>query len=204
VSALRLVLVRHGRTRSNVLHILDTAPPGAPLDRVGVRQAEELASELATEPVVAVYSSVALRARQTATPIAARHDLDVQVIDGVHEVFCGDFEGSNAPADIEAFLRVYRSWHQGDLDRQVPGGDTGRLVLDRFLPAVTRLRASHPDGVAVLVSHAAALRLVAAALASNVDGAFADAHLLPNCATITLEADGDGWRCLSWAGLTLA
>lgn len=195
------MLARHGRTASNVLRKLDTAPPGAPLDDVGRQQAENLADELSAEPVVAVYSSVAVRARQTAAPIAARHGLRARITAGVQEVFCGDYEGSNALADVEAFLGVYRSWHEGDLDRPIPGGDTGRGVLDRFLPVVTRLRAEHADGVAVLVSHGAALRLVAAVLSPNVDAAFADAHLLPNCATIVLEADGDGWRCLSWAGL---
>jgi probable phosphoglycerate mutase len=201
VSALRLVLARHGRTESNVLRKLDSLPPGPPLDDVGREQAEDLAEKLSSEPVVAVYSSMAVRARQTAAPIARRHGLDVRIVDGLHEVSCGDYEGSNTLADIEAFLGVYRSWHEGDLDRPVPGGDSGRQVLDRFLPAVTRLGAEHADGVAVLVSHGAVLRLVAHAL-SNVDGAFADAHHLPNCATITLEADGDGWRCLTWAGLT--
>ena len=49
---------------------------------------------------------------------------------------------------------------------------------------------------------APALRLVGCTLAANVSASFADSHFLPNCTWITLEADGDGWRCLDWAGVT--
>jgi broad specificity phosphatase PhoE len=202
VSTLRLLLVRHGQTESNVYHVLDSLPPGPPLTELGRRQTVELAERLAGEPVTAVYSSVAVRARQTAAPIAARHGLDVRVVDGLHEVFCGNLEGSGRPADVEAFIDVYRAWHAGDLDLPVPGGESGRQVLDRFVPVVSRLRAEHPDGVVVLVSHSAALRLVGRTLASNVSAPFADSHAVRNCHWITLEADGDGWRCLDWDATT--
>jgi len=204
VSTLRLMLVRHGQTESNVHHRLDSRPPGPPLTPQGRRQAMELAEVLAAEPVVAVYASVAVRARQTAAPIADRHGLGVRLTDGLHEVFCGDFEYSNERADIEAFIGVYRAWHAGDLELSVPGGESGRQVLDRFLPAVSRIRGEHADGVVVVVSHSAALRLVGCTLASNVSGPFADSHFVPNCHAITLEADGEAWRCLDWAGVTPA
>jgi len=201
VSSLRLLLVRHGETESNVHHLLDSRPPGPPLTELGRRQADELAERLAGEPVIAVYASVAVRAQQTAAPVAERHGLPVTVVDGLHEVFVGDFEGSNARADIEAFVGVYRAWHAGDHDLPVPGGESGRQLLDRVLPVVSRVRAEHPDGVVVLVGHSAAMRLVGCTLAANVSAAFADSHYLPNCQAITLEADGDGWRCLDWAGV---
>lgn len=204
MSALRLLLVRHGQTDSNVNFVLDTAPPGPPLNRLGARQARALAHRLAGEPVVAVYASTAVRAQQTAAPIAAAHGLDLRVAEGVHEVSCGDLEGSSAPTDIEAFIGVYRAWHAGDIELAVPGGESGRHLLDRFLPVISRIRAEHADGAVVLVSHSAALRLVCATLAVNVGAAFADSHYLPNAQAITLETDGDGWRCLDWAGITPA
>ena len=54
---MRLLLIRHGRTASNVTRLLDTAPPGAPLDDVGLDQARALADTLADEPIEAVYAS---------------------------------------------------------------------------------------------------------------------------------------------------
>ncbi len=73
MTPLRLVLVRHGQTTANALGVLDTRLPGHPLTEHGHQQAADLAQRLAGEPVVGVYASRALRACQTAQPIAARH-----------------------------------------------------------------------------------------------------------------------------------
>ncbi len=200
MSSLRLLLVRHGETPSNVLGLLDSLPPGPSLTPLGRHQADELANRLATEPVVAVYSSVAVRAQETAAPVADRHGLPVQVAPGLHEVFVGDLECSNTPADITAFVAVYQAWHAGDVDAAMPGGETGRQLLDRYLPVIARIRATHADGVVVLVGHSASIRLVGRTLSPNVTASFADTHFVRNCHAVVLEADGPGWRCLDWAG----
>ena len=48
---MRLHLVRHGQTASNVAHLLDTAHPGADLDEVGRAQAAALVVRLGGEAV---------------------------------------------------------------------------------------------------------------------------------------------------------
>ncbi len=200
---LRLVLVRHGQTTANVEGILDTRLPGRPLTEEGPQQAAELAEQLAGEPVVAVYASRALRAQQTAQPIAARHGLAAQVLDGVHEVSIGDLEGCQAPDAHRTLHELYRTWHSGDLEAARPGGESGKQVLERYLADVAAIRCAHRGGTTVLVSHGAASRLAIVALAANVDGSFAGPRLLPNAATVLLEADGDSWRCLRWADIEL-
>ncbi|MGH3943250.1 MAG: histidine phosphatase family protein [Pseudonocardiaceae bacterium] len=203
MSALRLVLVRHGQTTANAEGVLDTLPPGRPLSDEGHHQAEALAQRLAGEPVVAVYASRALRAQQTAHPVAARHGLAVQVLSGVHEVFIGDLEGRREPADHETLHQMYHAWHSGDLHCARPGGESGKQVLARYLTDVAAIRAAHPDGTVVLVSHGAAIRLTVVALAANVDGSFAGPRRLRNSATVLLEAEKSGWRCLRWDGIEL-
>jgi broad specificity phosphatase PhoE len=203
VSGLRLVLVRHGESTANARGVLDTRLPGYPLSACGHRQAAELGRRLAGEPVVGVYASRALRAQQTAAPIAAVHGLGVRVRDGVHEVFIGDLEGRHRPEDHAALHEVYRTWHAGDLLHAPPGGESAKLVLARYLPVVEEIRSTHPAGTVVLVSHGAATRLAVVALAGNVDGSFAGPRLLANTATIVLRPDGAGWRCLRWDGIEL-
>jgi probable phosphoglycerate mutase len=56
----------------------------------------------------------------------------------------------------------------------------------------------------VLVSHGAATRLAVVALAVNVDGSFAEPRYLANAATVLLEADGTGWRCVRWDDIALS
>jgi broad specificity phosphatase PhoE len=195
---LRLVLVRHGQTTANAEGILDTKLPGHALTEQGHRQAAELAQRLAGEPMVAVYASRALRAQQTAQPVAARHGVAAQILGGVHEVFLGDLERRGAPEDHRTLHELYRAWHSGDLQAARPGGESGKQVLDRYLADVAAIRSAHPDGTVVLVSHGAAIRLAVVALAANVDGAFAEPRYLANTAAIVLEADQTGWRCLRW------
>jgi broad specificity phosphatase PhoE len=203
MAALRLVLARHGQTTANAEGVLDTRLPGHPLTEEGHRQAAELADRLAGQPVVAVYASRALRARQTAKPIAARHGLTAQVLEGVHEVAIGTLEGRQQPEDHRRLHEMYRAWHCGDLQAALPCGESGSQVLDRYLADVATIRATHSGGTAVLVSHGAATRLAIVALARNVEGSFAEPRYLPNAATVLLEADGDGWRCLRWDGIEL-
>ncbi|MGH3845021.1 MAG: histidine phosphatase family protein [Pseudonocardiaceae bacterium] len=204
MTPLRLVLARHGETTANAADILDTHLPGHPLTERGHQQAAELAQRLAGDPVVAVYASRAVRAQQTAQPVAARHGLAVQILDGVHEVDIGDLEGRRAPDDHRIMHELYTAWHDGDLDQARPGGESGKQVLDRYLTDVATIRNVHPGGTAVLVSHGSATRLAVVALAANVHGSFAGPRVLPNGATVLLETDGAGWRCLRWDDVELS
>ena len=207
MSTLRLVLVRHGQTPSNVTGALDSKPPGPPLTELGRQQAAEVAELLAAQPVVAVYASVAIRARQTAEPIAAAHGLPVQVVDGVHEVYVGDLECRTDDEALSVFRDVFRHWTVLDEhDVPMPGGESASQLLARFLPVVDTIRERHKDGVAVLVTHGAAIRLTARSLAANIDPELPNEHFVPNAGRVLLEADpgsSTGWRCLEWAGISL-
>jgi broad specificity phosphatase PhoE len=201
----KLQLVRHAESTSNVLRTLNTKMPGPPLTEQGRAQADALADGLAGELVVAVYCSVAVRAQQTAAPVAARHGLEVQVIEGVQEIFVGDLEDRGDAEGIDAYARIFYPWTLGELELSMPGGESGLQVRDRFVDAVSQVRAkheqAHPDGTVVLVSHGGAMRLCAELLADNVPPNLAEAGLIPNTGSIVLETtDGGGWHCVAWAG----
>ena len=88
----------------------------------------------------------------------------------------------------------------------MPGGESGRQVLDRIVPVLTKLRIAHLDDHdwqddIVVVSHGAAIRLVAAVLA-GVDGLFALDHHLANTESVVLSPITDGrWSCVHWGEL---
>ncbi|WP_246842833.1 histidine phosphatase family protein [Allokutzneria sp. NRRL B-24872] len=199
MSCLRVVLVRHGQTQSNVDLILDTKLPGPPLTGEGRRQALEVGLDLAGEPVIAVYASEAARAQETAAPIADAHGLDVVVLPGVHEVQIGELEGRSDQPAVENYREVYQAWMEGELDRAMPGGgETGQQIRDRYVEALDRVRSTHAEGTVVLVSHAGVIRFIAGQLVADLDEITAGRWLLPNTARVVLEVDHDGWRCLSW------
>src|SRR5699024_11940185 len=140
-NSVRLYLVRHAQSESNVRGALDTAPPGAPLTELGTEQAAELGQRLAGAPIVAVYSSRATRAQQTAAAVARARELEVQVIDGVHEISAGELEDHTDSRSIETYQHVIGQWAGGALDVRMPGVETSREVRDRFLGAVQCLYA---------------------------------------------------------------
>ncbi len=189
----RLVLARHGRTAGNVAKALDSKPPGLPLDDVGRGQAEDLARRLAAEPVSAVYASRAIRARETAAPLAAAHGLPVVVLDGIQEVFCGDLEGRADPAARERFERVYQAWLRGEWDAHLPGGESARDLHARFVPAVEAVVAG-ARGTAVVVSHGAAIRMAVGAML----GAAAETRYVPNAGVVILTGAPGRWALEHW------
>jgi broad specificity phosphatase PhoE len=189
----RLVLARHGQTDANLSHALDTRPPGAPLNELGHAQAAALGGRLAAEPISAVHASRAIRAQQTAAPIALAHGLDVVVVDGVHEIFCGDLEGRSDLHAREYFDRTYAAWWQGDLDAHLPGGESAHELRDRFLPAIDKIMDAGA-GTVVLVSHGAAIRLAAAALLGDT----AETAYVPNAGLVILRAEPTGWALEHW------
>ncbi|MET0235852.1 MAG: histidine phosphatase family protein [Kibdelosporangium sp.] len=200
---MRLLLVRHGQTTANLDRALDTAVPGTHLTEEGHSQASAFASRVASLEIAAVYASTATRAQQTASPIAAAHNLEVQVVDGVQEVFVGDLEGRNDEQAIHEFYEIYSRWTEDDLEPRMPGGESGAEIQTRFLKAVDAIRSAHGSGTVVLVSHGGTIRLGAEWLAENVTGQLANIGVLPNTGHVLLELRDDGWHCLEWTGLEL-
>jgi broad specificity phosphatase PhoE len=189
----RLVLARHGRTAGNVAKALDSKPPGLPLDDIGLGQAEDLARRLVDEPVSAVYASHAVRAQQTAAPLARAHGLSVVVIDGVQEVFCGDLEGRSDHAAREAFEKVYQAWLRGEPAAHLPGGESALDLRARFIPAVETAVDGGRDAV-VVVSHGAAIRLAVGAML----GESAETRYVPNAGVVVLAGEPGRWTLEHW------
>ena len=197
----RLVLVRHGQSHGNVDKRLDTRPPGAELTALGREQARAFARD--RRPPALLVHSIAIRARQTAAEIGATLNVTGREYDGLHEVQVGDLENRNDDDAVDEFNRVYRRWHEGELAVPMPGGETATDVLDRYLPVLTDLRLRYLDdhaftGDIVVVSHGAAIRLVAKTL-SGVDAEFALEHHLSNTEAVVLAPITDGrWSCVHW------
>lgn len=191
---MRLILVRHGQTDSNVNHLLDTGFPGAPLNARGLAQAEALVEALAHEPIEAVYSSDLHRARQTAAPLAAARGLEVVLHDGLREIYAGEADMSPDWRDYVALLQRWGAEPTASL----PGGENAEDFFLRYDAAVTEIVERHE--VAAVVSHGAALRIWAVHHSVNVTFADTDPWPLENTDTIVLEGSFEGgWRMVRWA-----
>ncbi|MEU7057747.1 histidine phosphatase family protein [Streptomyces sp. NPDC046197] len=202
---MRLLLIRHGQTPSNVDFLLDTAVPGPGLTELGERQAAALPGALAHEDIEAVYASTLVRTQLTAAPLAAARGLDVPVRDGIREVTAGDLEMlPGGTRRGQEYMRTVLAWAAGHTELRMPGAESGGQALARYDAVVAEAADSGARTVA-MVSHGAAIRLWTAVRAHNLDADFAAAHPLDNTGVVILEGSpGDGFKALSWAGAVVS
>lgn len=195
---MRLILVRHGQSPSNVIRALDTRVPGPPLTELGIEQAEALPEALRDEAIDVVYASSMRRAQMTAEPLARVRGLPVVVRDGLREVTAGDLEMRNDDAAVDFYLETIFAWPAGDLERRMPGGENGVEAFRRFDEVIAEA-ASTTSGTACLVSHGGAIRMWVAGRTDNVDAAFVAATPLLNTGVIVVDGSVDsGWHVESW------
>ena len=211
---MRLLLIRHGETPGNVLGQLDTAHPGPGLTTLGERQAEALPRALVNEPIGALYASTLVRTQITAKPLSRELGLDVQVLDGIHEIEAGALEKLTDHESHRRYMSTVFAWADGDFDRQMPAGPNGHEFFERYDAAIAKVAAEAPDApdsaAVAVVSHGAAIRVWAGHRADNIDMEFAARHILANTGIVALEGDPDaGWNLIHWdaspvGGLALA
>ena len=197
---MRLLLIRHGQTTSNVLHLLDTATPGAALTDVGMKQAAALVGALSDESIDVLMASTLLRAQQTATPLALARALPLAIRDGIREIGAGELEMRGDVAASERYQATALDWAAGELDSVIAGAGGGRDMLAAFDEVVAEAESSGA-AIAVLVSHGAAIVTWAAARAANVDATFVAENPLANTGIVILEGSSAAqWQALSWSG----
>lgn len=199
---MRLILIRHGQTSSNVADLLDTAEPGADLTDLGRQQASAVPRSLADEDIDVVYASTLVRTQQTAEPLVAERGLELRVRDGVREVRAGDLEMRGDEAAIRAYVGTIFSWAQ-DPRRRVPGGENGLEVWQRYDDVIAE---AYADGVetAVVFSHGAVIRSWTAVRAENVSVEHAAYNPISNTGAVVLEGSPrEGWWAHLWEGRPL-
>lgn len=153
----RVWCLRHGESE-NVAAEIAGALPRAPLTGYGRHQAVQAARALANEPIRRVYCSTALRALQTAEPLATAPGIRVESVPELVEVGIGRLEGSSDPAVRRRTSDVLRSWVvERHLDEGVADGETGHEVLARMTTALQRIAQRHPGATVAVVGHVASL-----------------------------------------------
>jgi broad specificity phosphatase PhoE len=200
---MRLLLLRHGETHSNVIGALDTAIPGAPLNQLGLRQAAAVPAALASDEIDQLSASTILRAQQTAAPLATARSLTVDVRAGLREISAGTLEMLSDHESQGLYTATTFAWAKGDLALRMPGGESGHEFFERFDAAIADILAGRVRSV-VAVSHGAAIRTWVAARCDNTDGEFAGTHQLGNTGAAILEGDRvQSWRLVDWLSAPL-
>ncbi|SKC41903.1 histidine phosphatase family protein [Krasilnikoviella flava] len=195
---MRLLLLRHGQTPSNVAGLLDTGAPGPRLTPLGEQQAGAVPDALQGRRIDALAVSSLVRTSLTAGPLAADRALRPTVLDGLREIEAGSLEMSAELADHHTYLETVFAWSRGDRSRRMPGGPDGDAFLTRFDDAVAAL-AVRDHGVVLAVSHGAAIRSWSGARVRGLDVEELAHTPLANTGLIEVEGDpASGWRLVDW------
>ncbi|MGB8859634.1 MAG: MSMEG_4193 family putative phosphomutase [Ilumatobacteraceae bacterium] len=163
-----VLLVRHGQTPTTG-KLLPGRAPGLHLADVGNEQAQKAADRIAAlKTVDAIYASPLERARETAAPIARARNLKVRIDKGLLECDFGDWTG----AELKNLMKLpeWNTVQRAPSTFTFPGGESFTAMQNRIVGAIDRLRAAHPGGTIVCVSHADPIKAaVAHAMGTHID-----------------------------------
>jgi probable phosphomutase (TIGR03848 family) len=156
-----VLLIRHGENDYVRKGRLAGRKPGIHLNKTGISQAGRLTRYLAKTSLAAVYSSPLERTMETASPIAAVHDLDAIPCQGLLEVDFGGWQGKTLH-----MLHLRKLWktvqHTPSLAR-FPSGESFAEAQQRMVAEILSLCARHkPKDMLVCVSHSDMIKLATA------------------------------------------
>jgi probable phosphoglycerate mutase len=208
------VLWRHGQTVWNAERRFQ-GQSDIPLDEVGQAQAERAARLLAALRPDLIVSSDLSRAAQTAAPLSRLTGLEVTLDKDLRERSGGCWEGLTDTEIRTRYPVEHASWTP-------PDGEPSNLVADRVAGALLRVaeavlaRGDDPPrppragsepgfvtGLAVVVSHGAALRLGMSRLLGMPEELSGVLGPLSNCSWSVLGRRNGRWRLVEHNAGTL-
>jgi probable phosphomutase (TIGR03848 family) len=163
-----ILLVRHGQTATTGT-LLPGRAPGLHLADSGHEQASRAAERIAQlTKVDAIYASPLERARETAAPIAAARKDKVRIERGLLECDFGDWTGQELKTLMK--LPEWSTVQRYPSGFRFPNGESFTEMQTRIVSTLDKLRAAHPGGVVVAVSHADPIKAaVAHAMGTHLD-----------------------------------
>jgi glucosyl-3-phosphoglycerate phosphatase len=193
--------LRHGQTVWNAERRFQ-GQSDIPLDETGLAQAERAARLLAALRPDMIVSSDLNRAAATAAPLARLTGLEVILDKDLRERQGGLWEGLNDAEIRERFPRAHATWDPPDGEPSVAVADRVAAAIQRAAAAVAE-QVTGPDGLAVVVSHGAAIRLGMSRLLGLPDELFGVLGPLSNCSWSVLATRYGAWRLLEHNAGTL-
>jgi broad specificity phosphatase PhoE len=157
----RILLVRHGATTSTA----DDRFAGSSdveLSAEGIAMVAKLSQRLAGVKIDAAYSSHMRRAIDTAASIAKPHGIIPIARKDLREIDHGHWEGVPHKEVEQKFAAEYSAWSTDPLNTTIPGGESGRDVLNRSRKAIEQIVREHAGQTVLVVSHKATNRLLLA------------------------------------------
>ena len=163
-----IYIVRHAQTHGNVARRLQgSSSASTGLTEHGRQEAEALAAHLkqANPAFASLYSSDAVRARQTATILGEALALPIKFSAALREINCGEWEDKSQDELSQLYPDAWRHWQDDPLTFYFPQGENLVDVQRRVGSFFDELHREN-WGNLLLVSHSATI----SALMAHVHG----------------------------------
>jgi len=199
------VLWRHGQTVWNAEHRFQ-GQSDIPLDETGQAQAERAARLLAALRPDLIVSSDLSRAAATAAALARLTGLEVTLDKDLRERHGGCWEGLTDTEIRNRYPVEHANWTPPDGEPSSVVAERVAGALHRVAEAVVAEKDAEPEmstGLAVVVSHGAALRLGMSRLLGMPEELFGVLGPLSNCSWSVLGRRYGRWRLVEHNAGTL-
>jgi len=173
---MELLLIRHALP---IRRELESGAADPELSDDGLAQAVHLAQYLSSEHLDAVYASSMQRARQTAAPVAAAHDLDIALRDGITEF--DRFSSEYVPVE-ELKAAGDPRWQQM-LDGVWDGDESPEDFNQRTIAAIEEIIGEHSGQRVAVVCHGGVINAYITSILGLTDQ-FSRGFFYPNYTSI--------------------
>jgi broad specificity phosphatase PhoE len=147
-----VLLLRHGETQETAARRYPSLRD-LPLSPRGRLQAEALAGALRAVHFEAVFASPSQRARETAAPLAAQRQLELQVVPELCEMGFGQLGGLSLEEAALTFPAALRSWLDNPFEVTLPEGEPFLDFVGRVRRVRQRLSREWAGRTVAVVSH---------------------------------------------------
>lgn len=179
---IRLYLIRHGETYSNVWKIMQ-GWSDTPLTKKGVQQGKQLAEKLKLLPFKAIYTSSSERAYDTACLINEHQHLPIQMCKGLKEMNFGSFETQEEHLFEGPVYIMNYDWTKY-------GGENIDLLTNRIGKTLIQIAEKYEDGNILCITHSIAILAALRYINPSIyDQRMEEKRFIQNCSVTVLLYD---------------
>lgn len=148
---MEIYFVRHGQTDYNILGKY-YGKTDIPLNKIGEKQAREMAKFLSRVPIEKIITSPLKRAYDTARIIAEEREIPIEKEELLCEQDFGIFEGKSYIELQKEYPAELRAWNEDFSNTAPKGGESFRQVRERIDRFIEKLREQEEERI-LLVAH---------------------------------------------------
>lgn len=152
---IKLILIRHGETETNVKGKLHKDKDNQTLNKTGFVQIQKTAKELFKHKPIAIYSSKEIRAIESAGIISEVCKVPHREVTGLQERNWGDFSGKPW-SEIAKVLDKMKL--QERYTYVPPNGESWKSFITRLKKAIKKLVVKNNRKTIIVVTHGGAIR----------------------------------------------